>query len=62
MPLIDALMRELNRTGWMPGRGRQLVANYLTLDLKVDWRFGAAWFEEKLLDHHFSSNYGEWSF
>jgi deoxyribodipyrimidine photo-lyase len=62
MPLVDALMRELNRTGWMPGRGRQLVANYLTLDLKVDWRYGAAWFEEKLLDHDFSSNYGEWSF
>lgn len=51
MPLIDALMRELNATGFMPNRGRMIVACYLTMDLKQDWRYGAHHFEEKLIDH-----------
>ena len=55
-------MRELKRTGWIPGRGRQLVSNYLTKDLKIDWRYGAAWFEERLIDHDTCSNWGNWSF
>jgi deoxyribodipyrimidine photo-lyase len=38
MPLIDALMREMNETGFMPNRGRMVVACYLTMDLKQDWR------------------------
>lgn len=60
MPLIDALMRELKTTGYMSNRGRQIVASYLTLDLKQDWRYGVAWFEETLIDHDASSNYGSW--
>jgi deoxyribodipyrimidine photo-lyase len=51
MPLIDAFMRELNKTGFMPNRGRMIVACYLTMDLKQDWRYGAAHFEEQLIDH-----------
>ena len=51
MPLIDALMRELKYTGYMNNRGRMVVAAYLTLDLKQDWRYGAHHFEEKLIDH-----------
>jgi len=51
MPLIDSLMRELNATGFMPNRGRMIVACYLTMDLKQDWRYGANHFEEKLIDH-----------
>lgn len=61
MPLIDACMRELNQTGWMSNRGRQIVASYLTLDLKQDWRYGAHHFEEMLIDHDVRSNYGGWS-
>jgi len=34
MPFIDALMREMNATGFMPNRGRMIVACYLTMDLK----------------------------
>ena len=34
MPIIDAMMREMNRTGFMGNRGRQIVASYLTIDLK----------------------------
>jgi len=62
MPLIDALMRDLNTTGFMPNRGRMVVACYLTMDLKQDWRFGAHYFEEKLIDHDVQSNYGGWCF
>ena len=62
MPLIDALMRDLNATEFMPNRGRMVVACYLTMDLKQDWRYGAHYFEEKLIDHDVQSNYGGWCF
>jgi deoxyribodipyrimidine photo-lyase len=58
--LVDANMRELKATGFMSNRGRQNVASYLVFDLGVDWRFGAAHFEEFLLDHDPCSNWGNW--
>lgn len=62
IPIIDALMREMNITGFMPNRGRMVVACYLAMDLKQDWRWGAHWFEERLIDHDVQSNYGGWCF
>jgi len=62
MPLIDALMRDMNATGFMPNRGRMVVACYLTMDLKQNWLQGAYHFEEKLIDHDVQSNYGGWAF
>ena len=62
VPIIDALMREMNFTGFMPNRGRMVVACYFTMDLKQDWRQGAHYFEERLIDHDVHSNYGGWSF
>uniref|UniRef100_A0A7S1RNF6 Cryptochrome DASH n=1 Tax=Alexandrium catenella TaxID=2925 RepID=A0A7S1RNF6_ALECA len=59
-PLVDANMRELKETGWMSNRGRQNVASYLIFDLGVDWRHGAAHFEELLLDYDPCSNWGNW--
>lgn len=61
MPLIDALMREMNESGFMSNRGRQIVASYLTHDLMIDWRYGAHHFEEKLIDHDVQSNYVSWN-
>jgi deoxyribodipyrimidine photo-lyase len=58
--LIDANMRELKATGFMSNRGRQNVASFLIFDLGVDWRFGAAHFEEMLLDYDPCSNWGNW--
>mmetsp|Transcript_35689 Transcript_35689/g.54615 ORF Transcript_35689/g.54615 Transcript_35689/m.54615 type:complete len:140 (-) Transcript_35689:7-426(-) len=55
-------MRELNATGFMSNRGRMVTACYLTMDLKQDWRYGAYYFEEKLIDHDVHSNYGGWNF
>jgi len=62
IPFIDANMKELNETGFMSNRGRQNVASYLIKDLKVDWRKGAAYFEEKLIDYDVASNWGNWSY
>ena len=61
MPLVDANMRELAATGWMSNRGRQNVASYLALDMSIDWRAGAEWFESMLIDHDVNSNYGNWN-
>jgi len=58
--LVDANMLELQATGFMSNRGRQNVASYLIFDLGVDWRYGAAHFEELLLDHDPCSNWGNW--
>jgi deoxyribodipyrimidine photo-lyase len=59
-PLIDAGMRELNETGFMHNRVRMVVANFLTKILLIDWRWGEAYFAEKLLDYELSSNNGNW--
>jgi len=40
-PLVDANMRELNASGFMSNRGRQIVASFLTKNMWVDWRMGA---------------------
>jgi len=59
-PLVDANMRELALTGFMSNRGRQNVASFLTQNLHVDWRLGAAYFEEVLIDHDVTANWGNW--
>ena len=60
--LVDANMRELNATGWMSNRGRQNVASFLIHDLGIDWRWGAAYLESKLIDYDPASNYGNWMY
>jgi deoxyribodipyrimidine photo-lyase len=59
---IDANMTELKLTGFMSNRGRQNVASYLCHDLKLDWRYGAAYFEQQLIDYDPSSNWGNWAY
>lgn len=49
-PLVDAGMRQLWRTGWMHNRARMVVASFLVKDLLIDWRLGAAWFLDTLVD------------
>ena len=62
IPFIDANMRELNSTGFMSNRGRQNVASFLVKDLKVNWMWGAAYFEEKLIDYCPANNWGNWAY
>ena len=59
-PIVDAGMRELNATGFMHNRVRMIVASFLTKHLLIDWRWGEAWFAEKLLDYELASNNGGW--
>jgi deoxyribodipyrimidine photo-lyase len=59
-PMVDAGMRELNHTGFMHNRVRMVVASFLTKHLLIDWRWGEAYFAEKLLDYELSSNNGNW--
>ena len=58
--LVDAGMRQLNKTGYMHNRVRMLVASFLCKHLLIDWRWGEAYFAEKLLDYEQSSNVGNW--
>lgn len=59
-PFIDACMRELKSTGFMSNRGRQNVCSFLAKDMNLDWRLGAEWFENQLIDYDVASNWGNW--
>ena len=59
-PIVDAGMRELNNTGFMHNRVRMITASFLCKHLLIDWRFGEAYFAEKLFDYELSSNNGNW--
>nr|WP_319569763.1 deoxyribodipyrimidine photo-lyase [uncultured Draconibacterium sp.] len=59
-PIVDAGMRELNKTGYMHNRVRMITASFLCKHLLIDWRWGEAYFAKKLLDFELSSNNGNW--
>ena len=59
-PIVDAGMRELNATGFMHNRVRMIVASFLVKHLLIDWRWGEAYFAEKLLDFDLAANNGGW--
>lgn len=59
-PLVDAGMNELNQTGFMHNRVRMVVASFLCKHLLIDWRWGEAYFAQKLLDYDLSANNGNW--
>lgn len=59
---INANMIELKQTGYMSNRGRQNVASYFCNELQQDWRIGAAYFEQQLIDYDVSSNWGNWAY
>lgn len=59
-PLVDAGMRQLNTSGFMHNRVRMLVGSFLCKHLLIDWRWGEAYFAEKLHDYEMASNVGNW--
>ena len=61
-PLVNALMKQLNQTGYMSNRGRQIVASCLIHELQLDWRYGAAYFEQQLIDYDVAANWGNWQY
>ncbi|WP_135663569.1 DASH family cryptochrome [Halorhabdus rudnickae] len=62
VPFVDAAMRELAATGYVSNRARQNAASFLVHDLGIDWRWGAAHYEQHLLDYDPASNYGNWAY
>ncbi|MEK2173830.1 DASH family cryptochrome [Vibrio parahaemolyticus] len=61
-PIVNACMHQLNHTGYMSNRDRQLVASCLVHELGLDWRYGAAYFETQLIDYDVGSNWGNWQY
>jgi len=59
-PIVDAGMRQLNETGYMHNRVRMITAGFLCKHLLIDWRWGEAYFADKLLDYDLSANNGNW--
>ena len=59
-PMVDAGMRQLNRTGYMHNRVRMVTASFLTKHLLIDWKWGEAYFAQHLLDYDLASNNGNW--
>jgi deoxyribodipyrimidine photo-lyase len=59
-PVVDAAMRQLRQTGWIPNRARMIVASFLTKDLLIDWRWGERWFMQHLIDGDPAANNGGW--
>ena len=60
VPIVDAAMRQLRRTGWMHNRLRMIAAMYLSKDLFVDWRHGERHFMRSLVDADLANNNGGW--
>ncbi len=61
-PIVNACMKQLNSTGYMSNRGRQLVASCFVHELGLDWRYGAAYMEQHLVDYDVASNWGNWQY
>lgn len=59
-PMVDAGMRELWATGWMPNRVRMVVASFLVKDLLIPWQKGARWFWDTLIDADLANNTLGW--
>lgn len=59
-PIVDAGMRQLNQTGFMHNRVRMITASFLCKHLLIDWRWGEAYFAQKLNDYDLSANNGNW--
>ena len=59
-PIVDAGMRELNKTGYMHNRVRMIVASFLTKDLHIDWHWGEKYFAKQLIDYDPAVNNGNW--
>lgn len=59
-PIVDASMKNLNETGYMPNRSRLIVANFLTKILRIDWKMGERYFAQNLVDYSVSNNLGNW--
>ncbi|MCH8552688.1 MAG: DASH family cryptochrome [Natronospirillum sp.] len=61
-PLLNAAMNQLRDTGYLSNRARQIAASGLVNELGIDWRYGAAWFQQQLIDYDVASNWANWQY
>ncbi|NTS76268.1 DASH family cryptochrome [Catenovulum sp. SM1970] len=61
-PLVNAIMHQLNETGFISNRARQIAASCWINEMQGDWRYGAAYFQQQLIDHDVASNWGNWQY
>ena len=61
-PIVNACLRELVQTGFISNRGRQIAASFFVNELNQDWRVGAFFFEQHLIDYDVYSNWGNWMY
>lgn len=59
-PVVDAAMRQMNKSGYMHNRCRMIVSNFLVKDLHIDWRKGEQYFATKLEDYDPINNSSGW--
>ena len=60
VPMVDAGMRQLRKTGYMHNRLRMIVGSFLVKNLRIHWHFGQAWFWETLFDADLANNSAGW--
>ncbi len=60
IPIVDAGMRQLYKTGWMHNRVRMIVGSFLTKNLLIHWKEGEEWFFDTLVDADIGSNTAGW--
>jgi deoxyribodipyrimidine photo-lyase len=60
IPIIDAAMRQMNKTGWMHNRSRMIVSNFFVKIMKCDWMIGEKYFAQNLVDYDPANNNGGW--
>jgi len=60
VPVIDATVRRLYRTGWLHNHQRMWLASYVVHLRKVHWRVAADWMYGHLLDGDLASNHLSW--
>lgn len=60
VPLVDAGMKQLLRTGYMHNRVRLVVASWLVKDMGVHWRLGERFFAKHLVDYDAAQNMMNW--
>ena len=61
-PFFLACLNELESTGFLSNRVRQIFASVWINDLELPWLSGAKLFEEQLIDYDVYSNYGNWMY
>ena len=59
-PIVDAAMRCLNQTGWIPFRLRALCATFLCIDLFLPWQWGARHYMQTLMDADVAIDHWQW--